>query len=125
MIESDVNKLMNRFDTLAYRTVRRQQVKPEPERPPVDPAVEEQDQMAEFARAPQTRKKLIPWLQAQQKLAAGGVRQTAMTGGASTQFAVGYEAALNDLLEKFEVWSQTTSDRDETRSMRPLEGVSQ
>jgi len=123
MIADDVTRLMNRFDSLAYRTMRSQKVKPASVLPAIDPAVEEQNHMAEFTRAPQTRKRWLPWLRAQHRLAAAAVRQTGMTGGAATQFAVGYEAALNDLIEKIERWGQAVPEIDETRSMRPLEGA--
>lgn len=118
------DKLINRFESLAYRTMRRQRVVEEPAKSPVDPSIAEKDHMGEFARANMTKARLVPWLRAQQKEAAAAVRSTGMIGGASTQFAVGYEAALNDVIDKLETWAELPKSEPETRSMRPLEGVS-
>ncbi len=117
-------KLTERFTTIAFRSQRSAKVQLPPPPPLINPVVEEANQMAEAARAPLTRKKILPWLRAQRKLAAKAVRQTGMVGGAPTQYAVGYEAALNDVIEKFVAWAETSAPEVETRPMRSLEGVS-
>ena len=122
---SATDNLISRFESLAYRTMRRQRVVDSTDAmPPVDLTVVEKDHMAEFARSNMTKTRWVPWLQAQQKQAAAAVRATGMIGGASTQFAVGYEAAFSDLLDKLNAWAETPEPEVETRSMRPLEGVS-
>ncbi len=117
-------KLTERFTGIAFRSQRLAKVVEIPPPPLVNPVVEEANRMAEAARAPLTRKMILPWLRAQRKLAAKAVRQTGMVGGAPTQYAVGYEAALNDVIEKFVTWAETSTSEVETRPMRPLEGVS-
>jgi len=123
-LPANFKKLTERFSGMAYRSQRQAKVQPVAPVPTVDPVVTEANQMAEAARAPLTRKKILPWMRAQRKLAAKAVRQTGMVGGAPTQYAVGYEAALNDVIEKFVMWAETSTSEVETRPMRSLEGVS-
>ncbi len=120
----EVTQLLNRFETLAYRTMRRHKIQVAPPRPPVDPMVEETERMGEFARASLTKKRWLPWVDAQRAQAAQAVRHAASVGGAGTQFAAGYEAALHDMIEKLRVWGQLPAPDVETRPMRSLEGVS-
>jgi len=124
MLPEGFKKLTERFTGIAFRSQRAAKVQMPRPKPTIDPVAEEASRMAEAARAPLTRKRILPWIRAQRKLAAMAIRQTGMMGGAATTYAVGYEAALNDVIEKFVGWAETSAPEVETRPMRPLEGVS-